>query len=289
MSLVPAETAYSSDEFERITRAATLNFRTAWQRISDNRRHLAAWRAGEFSAGTDAWKLGELLDHLAHHGDVPFRVKLNGQRHVSCRVARVMGGVSTEFTWGRLYLSNVEIVSLAVLLVAKHGRNSTSVVELSVPEIVETAEEDQQVIYRIELEKRRRKPPHRYETRNLTDWGPNSPGRLITRAIEATAAGRGLLAAGGESTDRLLVSRKSTMCAGEVALRHSRDTHDQIYVLRDPATDEDAAPIIADGVAEAISHAQQVVQARVERDEDAGDSAAQWFKPAARVCIAVAR
>lgn len=308
---VATETAYSTDEFEQITRAATVNFRTAWQRISENRRHLAAWRAGELAVGTQAWRIGEVLDHLARHGDVPFRVKPNGQRDVGGAVAGVLGGSTAEFSWQRLYLSNVEIVSLAVLLVAKHGWNSTSVAELGVPEMLSTAE-DQQVTYRIELEKRRRRPPHRYETRNLTDWGPNSPGRLITRAIEATAAGRDLLAVRGESTDRLLVSRLSRIRAGEVELRlgftfndikqwnvvtgievnlrrmrrtvvvmhqrvptqHNRDTHDQVYVLRDPATHEDAAPIIAEGVAEAISHARLAVQARVERDEHAGDDAA---------------
>lgn len=303
----PTETSYSSDEFEKITGHAARNFRAAWRRISDNREYLASWRAGELKAGTDACRIGEVLDHLARCGDVPFRFKGNGQRDVLPGVARLLGGVAPEFTWRRLYLSNMEMVSLAVLLVAKHGWNSTAVSELQIPEIV--TEDGQQIIYRVELEKRRRRPPHRYETRNLIDWGQNSPGRLLTRALEATAAGRDLLSAWGQPTDRLLVSRHSMMRDGQVVLRlgyghneihqwatatgcqvslrrlrrtvvvrhqripaqHSRDTHDQVYVLRDPATHQQAAPVIAEGIAEAIEHARQVVRPRVDRAENTAD------------------
>lgn len=305
----PTENAYTPEEFENITKCAALNFRAAWRRISENRRLLAAWRSDELTAGTDEWRIGEILDHLAGCGDVPFRVKGNGQRDVHPAVARLLGGSTGEFTWRRLYLSNIEIVSLAVLLVAKHGWNSTTVAELRTPDTV--AEDERQVIYRIELEKRRRHPPHRYETRNLADWGPNSPGRLITRAVEASAAGRDLLSARGEPTDRLLVSRNSRTRGGEIALQigydyndiqrwvsmtgvrvnlrrvrrtvvimhqkvptqHSRDTHDQVYVLRDPATHKQAASVIVDGVSDAIDHARQVVRARIDRDENTSDSA----------------
>jgi hypothetical protein len=303
------EKAYSTAEFEQITQCAALSFRAAWQRISDNRRHLTAWRAGEYVTGTDDYRLGEILDHLARTGDVRIRIKGNGQRAVPSAVARLLGGTTAAFTWRRLYLSNIEIVSLAVLLVAKHGWNSTTVAELPTPDLI--AEDGQQVVYRIELEKRRRKPPHRYETRNLTDWGPNSPGRLITRAIDATTPARDLLATRGEPADRLLVSRLSRLRAGQASLQlgfgdndiktwaigtgvpvnlrrlrrtavvkhqrvptqHSRDTHDQIYVLRDPATHEEAEPIIAAGVAEAVRHAQDAVRARVDRNDNAGDRA----------------
>lgn len=303
------ETSYKPDEFDRITSFAMLNFRNAWQRIRDNQRHLVAWRAGDILTDTDEWRLGEILDHLARNGDVPFRIRNNGHRRVDGRVTRILGGATTEHTWRRLYLSNVEVVSIAVLLVSKHGWNSTSVAELRVPEITDSGGGDPHVTYRLELEKRRRKPPHRYETRNLTDWGPSSPGRLIGRALEATAAARDLAAARDEPTDRLLVWRFGRIRAGEPTLRtgytdrdikvwsdvsgvdmnlrrlrrtvvvmhrrvpsqHSRDTHDQTYLLRDPATHQGAAPIIADGVAAAIRDAHRVVRARVSRSEGVGD------------------
>jgi hypothetical protein len=101
---------------------------------------------------------------------------------------------------------------------ARHGRDgvptwdwdartearNTSVSELAVPEVLPGAAAGEPVTYRVELEKRRRRQPHRYETRNLAGWGPNAPGRLITRAIEATAPARGLLAAHEVPAGRLL-------------------------------------------------------------------------------------
>ena len=43
----------------------------------------------------------------------------------------------------------------------------------------------------------------------------------------------------------------------------SQDVHDSVYVLRDPAAREQAAPVIADGIADA----QAVVEARISRDD----------------------
>ena len=66
------------------------------------------------------------------------------------------------------------------------------------------------MVHRIELEKRRRQAPHRYETRNLTDSGPGSPGRLITRAVEATAPARITLETAGSPSSRLLIWHAAT-------------------------------------------------------------------------------
>ena len=54
--------------------------------------------------------------------------------------------------------------------------------------------------------------------------------------------------------------------------QHSQDVHDSVYVLRDPAAREQAAPVIADGIAEAIEQAQFVVEVRISRDDRDGDS-----------------
>lgn len=304
-----AESAYTPGQFEQIRQAASASFRAAWQRVSDNRRHLEAWRGGQFAEGTRDWQLGAALDQLASTGDVPVYVReADGTRQVSWAVTAALGGTRSEFTWQRLYLNVTEAVSLAALMVISYGWNSTPVSELAVPETLPGAPGDP-VTYRVELEKRRRHAPHRYETRNLADWGPNAPGRLITRAIEATSPARDLLAAHGAPSSRLLAWHvaspllvtdrtalirlgfagweirewKIAMGQPELNLRrlrrtvtvlhrrepaqHSQDVHDSVYVLRDPAAREQAAPVIADGIADAIAHAQAVTAARVSRDD----------------------
>ena len=303
------ESAYTPEQFERITQAAAASFRAAWQRISENRRHLEAWRVGQFTEGSRDWLLGHVLDHLARTGDVPVYIReSNGTRQISGPVMAVLGGSRSEFTWQRLYLNITEVVSLATLMVISYGWNSTTVSELAVPEVLPDAPGGP-VSYRVELEKRRRRQPHRYETRNLADWGPNAPGRLIARAIEATSPPRDLLAAHGAPATRLLAWHVATpllvadrtelfrlgfadadirtwrIATGEPELnlrrlrrtvtvlhrrepaQHSQDVHDSVYVLRDPAAREQAAPVIADGIADALAHARAVVKARISRDD----------------------
>lgn len=303
------ESAYTPEQFERIRQAAAASFRAAWQRISENRRHLEAWRVGQFTEGSRDWLLGHVLDHLARTGDVPVYIReSNGTRQISGPVMAVLGGSRSEFTWQRLYLNITEVVSLATLMVISYGWNSTTVSELAVPEVLPDAPGGP-VSYRVELEKRRRRQPHRYETRNLADWGPNAPGRLIARAIEATSPARDLLAAHGAPATRLLAWHVATpllvadrtelfrlgfadadirtwrIATGEPELnlrrlrrtvtvlhrrepaQHSQDVHDSVYVLRDPAAREQAAPVIADGIADALAHARAVVKARISRDD----------------------
>lgn len=199
------ETAYTPEEFEQIRTAATRSFRAALHRIRDNQQHLQQWREGRFAPRSDPWLVGEALEELARTGDVPHYHRADGIRTVSHRHARALGGWRAEFTWHRLYLTSREAVSLIVLLIAAHGWNATSVSELGLPSTYPDPGLDGTVVYRLELEKRRRRPPHRYETRNLADWGAASPGRLITHAIEATGPARSLLAATGAPTGRLVV------------------------------------------------------------------------------------
>ncbi|WP_170109866.1 hypothetical protein [Streptomyces phaeoluteigriseus] len=97
--------------------------------------------------------------------------------------------------------------ALMILIIAAYGWNATPVVEMKVPDASPDAGNEGQIIYRVELEKRRRRPADRYETRNLADWGANSPGRLITHAIESTAPAREMLKNVGAPTDRLIVWR----------------------------------------------------------------------------------
>src|ERR1700692_3694972 len=53
--------------------------------------------------------------------------------------------------------------------------------------------EDGHPTYRIALEKPRRGTGRRHETRNVTDHGADSPGRLITQSLQATRFARAIV------------------------------------------------------------------------------------------------
>ncbi|MFD5147110.1 hypothetical protein [Streptomyces sp. NPDC058401] len=200
------EFAYTDDEFDRIKLAATQKFRQALHRIRANWKHLQDWRAGRFEEGSKDWLLGKALDHLMRTGETPFYISRRGRQRPDSRYTEAMGSDRVEDTWMRLFMTTEEASALVALLIAAHGWNATSIMEMKVPLATPDAGEGQ-VIYRIELEKRRRGKTNRYESRNLADWGADSPGRLITHAIEATAPAREALVNFGAPTDRLVVWR----------------------------------------------------------------------------------
>lgn len=199
------EQAYTSDEFNAIKTTAARIFRAALHRIRQNRRHLEQWRAGTFDPQSSDAVLGEALDVLSRTGDVPTYLDVRGRRKVIYRFAKALGGDSSDHTWQRLFLSSEEATSLAALLIGSYGWNATSVYELNVPTVRADDGRDDHPVYSIELEKRRRHQPHRYERVNLADWGPGSPGKLITQALEATEPARQALKEVGSPTERLLI------------------------------------------------------------------------------------
>ncbi|MGX1513816.1 hypothetical protein [Streptomyces collinus] len=203
----PKENAYSHEEFDQIKLAATQKFRPALHRIRANWQHLEDWRAGRFEKGTDGWLVGEALDHLVRTGETPFYIGSHGRQRADSRYTEALGSDRAEHTWMRLFLTTQEACALMTLMIAAYGWNATPVMELTVPDASPDAGNEGQIIYRVELEKRRRSQAARYETRNLADWGANSPGRLITHAIEATAPARETLNNLREPTDRLIVWR----------------------------------------------------------------------------------
>lgn len=201
------ETAYNNEEFDRIKLAAIQRFRPALHRIRANYQHLEDWRAGRIENGTDDWLVGEALNHLIRVGETPCYVGLGNRHRPDSRFTAALGSDRAEDTWMRLFMTTDEACALMILLIAAHGWNATPVIEMKVPDASPDAGNEGQVIYRVELEKRRRRQAARYETRNLADWGANSPGRLITHAIEATTPARETLKNVGSSTDRLIVWR----------------------------------------------------------------------------------
>ena len=196
------EDSYNDTELRELEAAAKRVFRDAEKRILTNLRHLDRFRAGEFEGGSQDHLLGELLEHLAQTGDVPHLHASSGSRFLAKAHQEALGGGSREFTWKRLFLDAAEVAAVAVLIAAQEGWNQTSILELDTP--AEVSGNLEQPVYRIELEKRRRRPPHRYETRNLTDGGPGSTGRLIRRVLVVTEPARAQSVMRSEPTPKFL-------------------------------------------------------------------------------------
>ena len=109
--------------------------------------------------------------------------------------------------WQRLFLTREEAVALGVLLLAEFGWNLSVISSLEVPMASPDQGEDGHPTYRIPLVKPRRGPGRHHETRNVTDHGAGSPGRLITQALEATRFARAIVAELAPGTARLIVWR----------------------------------------------------------------------------------
>ena len=146
---------------------------------------------------------------LARTGDVPL---YEWGRRVRRRYRPALGGDSAQHTWKRLFLSRKETAALAVLIASELGLNSTPISEKPVPETLPGTAEAGMPVYRLRLEKRRRAGHRgRFESRNLTDSGADSSGRIISEALEATAHARAVLALLDADIDRLLVWQKGTV------------------------------------------------------------------------------
>ncbi|WP_407111255.1 hypothetical protein ACE1N8_25940 [Streptomyces sp. DSM 116494] len=201
----PSKRSYEQAERDRVVLAARRQFRSAFLRISENTRLLNEWRAGHIAAGSREWKIGEILDHAARTGDVPRTTYPGGQVHVTNH--RLLGGRRPEKTWGRLFLTRSELTALAVLLTDRFGWNLSQYDRMPVPTAAPSAGETTSVTYQVQVEKHRAGRGRWFSTENITDSGADSPGRLITQALAATAHGRALANALAPGTDLMMVAR----------------------------------------------------------------------------------
>lgn len=203
------EQALAPEEFEELRAAARKMFRTALLRIRANTEHLRRWRDGAFKPGTRDWTMGEALESLARTGFIPHTVMKRGTRYFFARFVAALGGTDPQHTWMRLFLTRSEAYALAILLVMEFGLNASVVSELRTPRAVAGDGADGSSIYRMELEKPRRGAGRRFETRNVPDTGADTPGRLITHALEATSHARALVTAADSDLHFLLVWRNA--------------------------------------------------------------------------------
>jgi hypothetical protein len=103
-------------------------------------------------------------------------------------------------------LDTVELFALHVLLVASEAWNRSTLAKMTVPDHNPAAADDFD-IHMVEIDKRRRPIRLRHTSNNLVDNGPDSPGRLMAQAIEATELARQTMALLGKPTSLLLVAR----------------------------------------------------------------------------------
>ncbi|MGW0545692.1 hypothetical protein [Streptomyces altiplanensis] len=197
--------SYKETDRERVSLAAQRQFRAAWLRIRENTELLERWQSGAMSEGTVEWRIGQVLDHLALTGDVPRTVLPSSQVVVTNR--RLLGGSGPERTWGRLFLSRQELTALAVLLTDRFGWNLSVYDRLPTPTRAPSVGETTALTYQVQIEKRRTGRGRWFSTENITDSGADSPGRLISQALEATAHGRALEARLAPGLGLLMVAR----------------------------------------------------------------------------------
>lgn len=201
----PSKQSYEQAERDQVVLTAQRQFRSARLRISENTRLLNRWRAGAVTEGSREWKIGQILDHLALAGDVPRTLLPSGQKSVTN--PGLLGGTALEKTWGRLFLIPTELTALAVLLTDQFGWNLSQYDRMPSPSRAPAAGETTWVTYQVQVEKRRAGSGRWFSTENITDSGADSPGRLISQALEATAHGRALASLLAPGTDLLMVAR----------------------------------------------------------------------------------
>ncbi|MGW3690289.1 hypothetical protein [Streptomyces sp. NPDC005125] len=229
--------SYAEAEFDQIKTAARRMFRAALLRIDDNARHLDRWHQGDFSQGSRDWMIGEALDHIARTADVPRYIRDGGRRREPLKhYRRVLGGGRAEHTWQRLFLSRMEATALGVLLLAEFGWNLSTIDRAEVPRALPDQGEDGHPTYRIPVEKRKRGAGHYFETRNVTDDGADSRGRLITQALQATRFARARVEELVPGTNLLVIWRSNRPDRG----RENGDRRPSVDVLSFGVSHDDA-------------------------------------------------
>lgn len=204
---MPSKQSYKEAERERIRLTAQRQFRSVWMRIGENTALLEAWRAEGMTEGSREWVIGRALDHLARTGDLPRAVHPGGGSSIANR--RILGRSGIENLWSRLYPTRLELACLAVLLTDRFGWNLSAYDRMPTPMAGPSAGETASVTYQVQVEKRRKGSGRWFSTENITDSGADSPGRLLTQALEVTAHGRALAARLAPGIDLLMVARSN--------------------------------------------------------------------------------
>jgi len=246
--------AYSKAEFARIGAAARDDVRAATRRIRRTRQFLQQWRNGNIDpvAHPQAWRRGQVLDHVDRHADVPHNTR--GRSSV-----RDVGDVAPLVT--SLHLTQRDVAAFVVLLSCLTGQNPATLQGLPVAHHRADGGVDTAISTAlVDVVKPRRGRYRAHMTIPLTDlpvWldAPtglvqlsardqlHTPFGVYTLALELTASSRAVL-----GTDRLLVYWSVTSGKGRGGgLRAAGDELVPIWGRAHPvAADPPAAAPVAD-------------------------------------------
>jgi hypothetical protein len=201
----PSKQSYRPSERDQVLLVAERQFRAALLRIRENTALLARYRAGALAPDSRDWRIGAALEHIAAMGELPGYPDKSGKTYT--RAEGLLRGKNRGKTTGRLFLSRAELTALAVMMTDRYGWNLSVYDRLHVPVITPSAGETATVTYEVLVEKRRSGEGRWFDTENYTDSGADSPGRLISQALEATQHGRALAASLSPGHDLLMVAR----------------------------------------------------------------------------------
>ena len=204
-----ASKPYTRSEFRRIRSALRKTAFAGHARTAPNFEHLTVYRAGEEPDDAPRWQLvdevlskGEFLDHLARTGRLP-EAYLRAEHVYQVPVREALGCGPGVGTRAALFPTTSEMFAVAGLIACERGWNYSSIMALDLGAVERIAGAGGRgATYRIELDKPRRGPEHRYTPAILT----RRQARLWEMAVAFTQPARDTLAELGHPTTQLLVA-----------------------------------------------------------------------------------
>lgn len=296
---LPANDAYTRDEFTAIRNAANHRVNQALRRLEANTAVLQCYLDGDepadapsFQVQGTRWTVGSLLAHLSRTGTMP-------SQYLSWAVSRKdcfdLRGVTNPAQ--ALFPSIDEVLNLMVLLVCERGFNLSVMNALTVDSFPASDPDIEGPVHTVGVDKPRR-GTRRYSNEILA----GEAGKLWERAVTLTQPCRDALHGMGCPTDRLLVAHRNknltsdgpfrtewtTACLGtssesqtadgptwtfrrlrlteqvlnQTARQNSETESEDIYRRPDPLTAEAASETITAGLNDAVAHAHASIHVR---------------------------
>lgn len=296
---LPANDAYTREEFTAIRNAANQRVNQALRRIEANtavlQRHLDGGEpadAPSFQVQGVRWTVGSLLAHLSRTGTMPSQYLAWAVSRRDCFDLR---GVTTPAH--ALFPSIEEVLNLMVLLVCERGFNLSVMNALTVDSFRASDPDAEDPVHTVGVDKPRR-GTRRYSDEILA----GEAGKLWERAVTLTQPCRDALNAVGRPTDKLLVAHRhknltsdgpfrtewTTACLGtsrasrtadgpawtfrrlrlteqvlnQTARQNTETESEDIYRRPDPLTAEAASETINAGLTDAVAHAHASIHVR---------------------------
>lgn len=296
---LPANDAYTREEFTAIRTAANQRVNQALRRIEANTAVLQRFLDGgepadvpSFRVQGARWTVGSLLAHLSHTGTMPSQYLAWAVSRRDCFDLR---GVTNPAQ--ALFPSIDEVLNLMVLLVCERGFNLSVMNALTVDSFRASDPDTEEPVHTVGVDK-----PRRGTRRHSNEILAGEAGRLWERAVTLTQPCRDALDAIGCPTDTLLVAHRhknltsdgpfrtewTTACLGastasrtaegptwtfrrlrlteqvlnQTARQNTETESEDIYRRPDPLTAEAASETITAGMNDAVAHAHASIHVR---------------------------